>query len=368
MENKNAFKHWINEDVAFNIAESIQIHYPQFDSKSFLKLAPKLKNLELKARVLEITQGLKKHLPMDYPVATKLLIKVIKNSNLKGFNLWPFSEYFSQFGTDHFEVSLQAMLPLTEKFTSEFAIRPFLLKNPSTVFGFLEQHVNHPSAHVRRWISEGTRPYLPWGAKVLQIAENPEWTLKLLEKLKYDDELYVRKSIANHLNDHSKKHPKLVIETLKRWQNEATKKHFEKIEWIKRHALRTLIKKGDAGALKLMGVDRRIDIEVGKIKLNKKFFKLGEKLDFEFEIQSSSNKPQKLIVDYGIDFMKSNGKLKTKIYKLKTLKLLPKEKIKIKKVHSLKKITTMRFYSGKHQLKIQINGKFFDDVTWFLKT
>jgi 3-methyladenine DNA glycosylase AlkC len=364
MENKNAFKHWINHETVNTIANAIQEEYPPFNSKEFSKIAPALKSLELKARVLEITKELKKHLPEDYSKTSNILIKVIQKSNLKGFNLWPFSEYISQFGTTHVETSLKAMEVLTEKFTSEFAIRPFLLQHNKQVLEFLDSRTEHDNVHIRRWVSEGTRPYLPWGQKVPLIADQPELTLNLLNKLKHDEELYVRKSVANHLNDHSKKHPNLVVQTLQRWEKEAPEKHQSKIEWIKRHALRTLIKKGHPNALKLMGVNHKVQIKLGKIKLLKKNFKINDKLGFEFDIESQSNKAQKVIMDYGIGFVKSNGKTATKIFKLKTFMLQPKEKITVRKAHSLKKITTMKYYPGKHQIKIQINGNILSHASW----
>lgn len=364
MENKNAFKHWINHETVATIAHAIESEYPSFNSKEFSKIAPTLKSLELKARVLEITKELKKHLPEDYSKSSNILVGVIQKSKLKGFNLWPFSEYISQFGTDHVETSLEAMEVLTEKFTSEFAVRPFLLQHSQQVLKFLSTRTKHSNVHVRRWVSEGTRPYLPWGQKVPHIAEKPELTLALLEKLKHDEELYVRKSVANHLNDHSKKHPDLVVQTLQRWEKEASTKHKPKIEWIKRHALRTLIKKGHDGALNLMGVSGKVKIKVENLKLSKKAYHLNDKLEFSFKIESQSSKPQKLIVDYGIDFVKSNGTSATKIFKLKTMDLKPKEKITIQKAHSLKKITTMKYYPGKHHVKIQINGQIHAQAAW----
>lgn len=365
-ENKNAFKHWINQETVSAIAKAIAQEHSKFDVREFSKVSGKLPALELKPRVLEITKQLKAHLPEDYPKSLSILVRTIKNSELKGFTLWPFSEYISQFGLNHFDSSLEAMETLTEKFTAEFSIRPFLLKNSKNVFQFLSKRTGHSNVHVRRWISEGTRPYLPWGQKVPEVADNPELTLRLLEKLKDDDELYVRKSVANHLNDHSKKHPELVVQTLQLWENKSSQKNLDKILWIKRHALRTLIKKGHRGALKLMGVDQNVKINVGDIKLNKKNFKIGDSLDFEFEVKSTAKKSQRLIIDYAIDFLKANGKHGTKVFKLKTVMLESNQRIIIKKTHSLKMITTMKFYSGVHGLSVQINGIQVSHINWKL--
>lgn len=367
-DNPSAFKHMISPEVVKRLAQAIEDVYPTFNSKEFQKLSKKLGPLELKKRVLLITSELKIFLPKDYRKALGILVQAMDKSDLSGFALWPFSEYISQFGLDHFDDSLEAMYKLTQRFTAEWAIRPFILKDHRKVMNILKKWIDDESVHVRRWISEGTRPLLPWGQKIPLFVLDPTHTLLLLDKLRHDEELYVRKSVANHLNDISKNHPQVVIDILRMWEKDAPTEHREKINWIKRHALRTLIKKGHPGALKLMGVGEKLSIRITEITLNKKKFKIGDKLTFEFEITSTSPKIQKLVVDYGIDFVKANGKKGKKIFKLKTFDLAPRNKILLKKVHSLKEITTMVYYPGIHHLTIQINGKVMKSIEFDLKT
>lgn len=366
MENENAFKNWINPAVVKKTAMVFHDVYPAFDVKRFAKISTQLKELELKGRVLLITKALKQELPQDYHKSAKLLRAALDKNKLTGFELWPLSEYISQFGHDHLDESLDLMYHLTQQFTSEFAIRPFLQKNPGKVLEKLETWLGDESSHVRRWISEGTRPILPWGGKIPSFIESPA-TLHLLEALKYDEELYVRKSIANHLNDITKHHPKLVVTTLKKWVKDAPAEHAEKIAWIKRHALRTLIKKGDAGALGLMGVSSGADVEISKFKLSKKTYKVGETLEFSFQLKSVGKKSQKLIVDYGIGFRKANGGLSTKIFKLKGFELPAGESLSITKRHPLKLITTTKFYSGEHEIFVQVNGVIQKKLKWVFK-
>jgi 3-methyladenine DNA glycosylase AlkC len=366
MDKPSAFKNLISSDVVKNIASEISKVYPEFKSKEFSKLSSELSLLELKARVLLITERLKIYLPQDYLKALTILTKVMDNHKLSGFSLWPFSEYIGQFGLEHFDESLDAMRKMTELFTSEFAIRPFFLKNHTKVLKYFMKNSTHKNAHVRRWVSEGSRPLLPWGTRLPIFVMDPTHTLHLLEKLKFDDELYVRKSVANHLNDIAKNHPHVVVEVLRAWEKSCPTEHKAKIEWVKRHALRVLIKKGYQPALKLMGAEK-VKVKTGEIKLLKSKLKVNDTLTFEIVVKSLAPRDQKIIVDYIIDFIKASGKHGTKIYKLKTLKLKAGEEVVLKKNHSLKPITTMKYYSGKHNLAIQVNGEVVGSIVFELK-
>ena len=366
MEKPSAFKNLISAEVVKTIGREISKVYPQFESKQFCKLSSELSSRELKSRVLLITERLKVLLPDDYPSALLILVKVMNAGELRGFSLWPFSEYIGQFGLEHFDESLKAMEVMTELFTSEFAVRPFFGKNHKKVLKYFMKSVTHPNAHVRRWLSEGSRPLLPWGERLPLFIMDPTHTLIILEKLKFDPELYVRKSVANHLNDIARNHPQVVVEVLRAWERDCPAEHKAKIDWIKRHALRVLIKKGYAPALKLMGAEKA-HVKITGIKLQKKTLKLHDVLSFEITVESTQELDQKIIVDYKIDFIKANGKHGAKIYKLKTLNLKGGSSETLKKRHSLKPITTMKYYSGKHNLSIQINGEIVSKTQFTLK-
>lgn len=367
MENPNAFKNMINEAVVKKISAAIQNVYPAFPSADFLKVRLKLKELELKARVLVITQHLERTLPKDYEKSVKILLKAMNKSDLKGFELWPFSEFISQFGLNHFDESFEVMYILTQKFTAEWAVRPFFIQDHKKVLKYFLKRAQDENVHIRRWVSEGSRPLLPWGQKLPLFIENPAHTIPLLDALKFDEELYVRKSVANHLNDISKHHPDVVIETLKSWHKNVPDIHIEKLQWITRHALRTLIKKGYPAAMKLMGIDGKASVEVHKLQLNKKSYKLNDTLQFSFFLKSTSKSSQKLIIDYAIDFMKANGKKGRKVFKLKTLILPGNEELLITKKHSLKPITTMKYYTGEHHLSLQVNGHIVNEMSFMFR-
>ena len=365
--NPNAFKNRIDAQLLKRIGSAIQKEYPEFGRQKLNSLEKKLKPLELKPRIKCIRDELKRLLPADYLESLRILVASTDSGTLNGFDLWPYTEFIQTFGLDHPVESLNALKKLTPLFTSEFAVRPFLISHPKKTLDHLMKCTSDPHPHVRRWVSEGTRSRLPWGEKLAPFIQDPSPSLKLIEKLKYDSDLYVRKSVANHLNDLGKDHPQTLIKTLKEWNQNIPIEHVEKIKWITRHALRTLIKKGNSSALKLIGVESKAKIKISPLQLNPKVVFQGKSFNFVFQIQSQSEQQQKLVIDYLIYFQTSSSRLSPKVFKLKTFILNKKETKLITKNHSLKKITTRTYYPGKHKLEIQINGKIYASETWTLK-
>lgn len=366
-ENPNALKHMFNQKLLNRMSSALQNVYTDFDSKSFRKLMPQLEALEMKPRVLMLRDELRKRLPESYPKALQILLKSTKRKELTGFDLWPYTEFVQTYGLDYHKESLEALKELTKLFTSEWAIRPFIKKYPKPTMAFLKSCAKDKNVHVRRWASEGTRPRLPWGERLHEFIKEPRSTLEILEQLKFDSELYVRKSVSNHLNDIAKDHPDLVVDVLRQWQKTAGNIHKEKIDWVIRRALRTLIKQGDPDALQLLGIDLNARYSVGKINLKEKNIKLGEKIEFTFEVKSLADTDQTLVVDYIIHFVKANRKTAPKVFKLKTIKLLGATKVTLSKAHPIKRITTREYYSGLHTVEIQINGKKVGRQKWSLE-
>ncbi|MEK6774705.1 MAG: DNA alkylation repair protein [Bdellovibrionota bacterium] len=365
-DNPKAFKHWINEDLLQRMADSIKNVHAEFNLKEFVKVGKKLEPLEMKARVQLIREQLYLQLPRDYDLALNILIQSCDLGKLKGFDLWPYTEFIQTYGLNHSEKSLLALARITTLFTGEFAVRPFLKNNTKQTLAYLMKCTEDKNVHIRRWVSEGTRPRLPWGERLHIFIQNPNLTLSLLEILKHDEEIYVRKSVANHLNDIAKDHPQLVVATLSKWKTSATKEHAAKINWIIHRSLRTLIKNGNPQALKLIGVSQNINILVNSIKINKRTFRLGERLELKFKVTSKSTAKQNLVIDYLIHFAKANNKISKKVFKLKKFTLSGRNKIEISKIHHLKPITTRTYYSGKHFIELQINGKPFGKIPFNL--
>lgn len=358
-ENPKALKHMYGEDFLRRLNEA-------FGEMDFLPLLPELLKLEMKPRVLRVRDELRKKLPEDFLKALNVILKAHRSGKLKGFDYWPLTECIQAFGLSHPEKSLEALKLLTVPFTGEFAVRPFIAQDPKKTLLFLHRCTNNEHPSVRRWASEGSRPRLPWGQKLHLLIEDPSLTLPILHALKFDPALFVRKSVANHLNDIAKDHPDLVVRTLSSWKKEARGEEVERIQWIERHALRTLIKQGHPRALKSLGAPAKLSVAFRDFRLGKKTLRGGERLDFEFEVVSTGKGSQKLIVDYRINFAKARGKSSPKVFKLKTLELGAGERIRVTKSHQLKEVTTRKLYPGKHSLEILINGKVYQKSDWKL--
>lgn len=365
-DTQSAFKLWINKGLLERMAESISTVYADFDRQKLIHLAPKLDSLELKDRVRRVRDELRCLLPQKYRTALKILIMSLDAGNLKGFDLWPYTEFIQTYGIEDLDASLPALKKITPLFTSEFAIRPFIRKYPEQALSFLKSCAKDSNVHVRRWASEGSRARLPWGEKLEILIQNPTLTLEILETLKHDPDLYVRKSVSNHLNDLAKDHADWVIEVLSRWKLNCKPAHAKKINWIIYRSLRNLIKKGHPKAMNLIGVNCNAKVKVTPVQLNKKFFRLNDTIEFNFAICSIAKKQQKIIIDYIIHHVKANKETTPKIFKLKNILLEPNQKISILKKHSLKKITTRKYYPGVHLLEIQVNGKVLMWAEWTL--
>lgn len=367
LENENAFKHLFNRALLQRLSESLRRAYPAFDAKAFMALEKQLAPLEMKARVNLLRDGLKKLLPPAYPAALKILRASLHDGTLKGFDLWPYSAFIEAYGSEHVKISLEALAAMTPIFTAEFAVRIFLQAHPKETLAFLRRCAGSESEDLRRWASEGTRPRLPWGMRLQGFIEAPEATREILEVLKYDAALYVRKSVANHLNDIAKDHPAHVFKTLTAWKKAAQGTgHEKKIEWITRHALRSLIKAGDPAALELIGVRHGADVALDGLAITPRKVKLGGDFCFEFTLRSRAGQPQKIVVDYIVHFVKARRGTAAKVFKLKTLDLAPGAAQTIRKKHAVKKITTRDYYPGRHALEIQVNGVIMGRVDWEL--
>ena len=367
-ENENALKHMYDQAHLKRMGVAMKKAWPKFDSAALEALSKNFDALEMKPRVRAIRDELKRQLPSDYPKALAILMKAVESKKLSSFDYWPFSEFIQSHGLDHLEESLEALQKLAVVFTSEWAIRPYLTHHQRPTLKFLERAAKHSHTSVRRWASEGSRPRLPWGERLGAFVKDPKYTSRILDTLKYDDELFVRKSVANHLNDIAKDHPDYVVKVLTDWNAGAPQRHRSKIQWITRHALRSLIKAGHPGALKLLGVDPNIRVTLENLDVKPKKLHFGESLKFDFRLTLKEKSSHKLVVDYVIDFVKANGNTAPKVFKLKTVQLVPGQTVAISKSHAIRKITTRDYFPGKHSISIQVNGKVVGKADWYLKT
>ena len=365
-DNPNAFKHWIGPALLETLSRELKRVSPRLETAPLTRLEARLRPLELKDRVRLVRDTLYEILPRDYPKALRILLRASKGDTLKGFALWPVTEFVQTYGLDDFDRSMDALHTLTQRFTAEFAVRPFLKRDPERTFAVLERWAADPNHHVRRCASEGSRPRLPWGERIPALIEDPQPGLRVLEKLRFDPEDYVRRSVANHLNDISKDHPEIVCATLARWRRDADPAAAVHLEWTVRHALRGLIKSGHPGALHLVGAGSSADIRARHLRLEKSAVAIGDSLDFSVTLVSASAAAQKLVVDYVIHYLKANGEHGPKVFKLKTFELPPGGTVRLAKRHSLRLITTRVYYPGTHRIGVQVNGAIVAEKRWQL--
>lgn len=356
-----ALKEMFNEKFYEKLGNDFCKASPGFKIEKFLKeLLLNNDQRSLNERMRNTSQVLQKHLPASFEKCIELMVQVIPN--YKGtYTACLFPDFVGLYGLDNFDLSMQALSHFTQYGSSEFAIRNFLLQDFDRTIKVMNQWAENDNLHVRRLASEGSRSRLPWSFKLERVINQPQITESIIEKLKTDPELYVKKSVANHLNDISKDNPEWMLKKLKHWdlKNEHSK-------WIMKHACRTLIKKGNKSSLSLFGFEDKALVRVENLIVAKKEINIGESQQFEFEIVSQKNKTQKLVVDFSVDYRKKNGKSATKVFKLKEFVLNPKQTAKVLKSHRFQNFSTRKHYPGIHTISILINGKLMNVVSFEL--
>lgn len=273
-----------------------------------------------------------------------------------------FPDFIEIYGLDHWNISIPALKYFTSFFSSEFAVRKFIVKDKNFMMATMLEWSKDENYHVRRLSSEGCRPRLPWAIKLNDFVSDPSLILPILENLKSDPELFVRRSVANNLNDISKDHPDLILKLAKKWVGQNPN-----VDWIIKHGLRTLLKKGNSEALAIFELKEPKDIKIKNLTLTKKSFKIGSRLEFNFEVVNNHSLDQKLRIDYTIYYLKKNGIYSKKVFKILERSMRSKSTEKILKYHSLRQMTTRTHYVGKHYLEISINGISLSKVPFFIE-
>ncbi|MEZ4897003.1 MAG: DNA alkylation repair protein [Saprospiraceae bacterium] len=275
--------------------------------------------------------------------------------SMSPFYYMPHSLFVAEYGLNHFEHSMQALYEITKRFTSEFAIRPFLIKYPEQTLSILAEWTQDPSEHVRRLVSEGTRPRLPWAMRLPEFQKDPQPALRLLELLRNDPSEYVRRSVANHLNDISKDHPELVLRTCEKWWLPGS----ENMQSLCSHALRTLVKAGHPEALAILGFRHRIDV-TAKLFIQNHVVNWGQDLIFEATVTLNEESSRILVIEYIVHYLKANGSYSLKVFRLTKETLESMETKSYRRKRSMQDLTTRKHYPGIHYLEIQVNGNRYD--------
>lgn len=372
------FKNLLNRARIEECAHRLAALWPAFDRGRFVALAAGgLDALEMKARAMQIAAALQATLPPRFDDAAALIEASLgpplplegeppaaaqTGTGLAGWIVWPLGEAVARAGLAEPERALRTLHALTQRLTAEWAIRPFLLAHPELVFATLARWCRDPSAHVRRLASEGSRPRLPWGLQLKTLIADPSPTLPLLAALQDDPSPYVRRSVANHLNDIAKDHPGLVAGWIERHLPGAPPAR----QALLRHAARTLVKRGDPRVLAAFGVGRPLHGEA-RLALAPARLVLGGTLKLSVELVSHARGPQPLVVDIALHHVKADGRTSPKVFKGWRLELAAGETRQLEKSHPVRPITTRRYHAGTHRVELLVNGAVVAEAAFELR-
>src|ERR671914_2165002 len=333
-------------DVPRRIGAMIAAVDPAFPVEAFVADAlDGYESLELTPRARHIAHALGRHLPEDYERAIEILVASLgpklDSPELTGMDVFvymPHVFFVAEYGGDHFEASMRAQYELTQRFSAEYSIRVFLERYPDATLARLREWALDPSVHVRRLVSEGTRPRLPWAPRLRAFQDDPRPVLDLLELLKDDPELYVRRSVANNLNDIGKDNPAALVETCRRWLEGASAERLRLV----RHALRPAVERGDPDALALLGYGADPAVAIRDVRAAPATVPIGESVTVAVELANEGGATQRLLVDLRVHFVKANGKTSPKVFKLKKVVLAAREVVTLSGQVTFAPLTTRR--------------------------
>lgn len=351
-------KNIYNETFLVEFGKQIQSAYSSFDADSFVSnvLDDQWQEHALKARMRKITLSLGRFLPGAYQEAIHILLTV--NESCVGFPYLILPDFVEVYGRnkEHWELSMKAIERFTAHSSAEFAVRPFIIEHPERMMKQMLDWAENPNEHVRRLASEGCRPRLPWGQALVLFKKDPAPIMEILELLKADPSLYVRKSVANNLNDIAKDHPELVIAIATRWLGKDPL-----TDWIVRHGCRTLIRKAVPEILSLFGyaenTDRSVLIEEAQLTVEPSTVFIGGECQIKYKLHIKQGDPVRVRIEYGIDFVKSSGKVSRKKFLLSDKTVAGGSLLEGVRIHRWADLTTRRHYPGIHRILLFVNGR-----------
>jgi 3-methyladenine DNA glycosylase AlkC len=346
-----ALKEIFNRDRLVAIAGAVRAAHPAFDEAHFLKRAARdLDALSIMQRLRQIAESLGETLPADFGESVAILKIVAPRIGHNFAAILP-SEYVALFGQAHFDQSMEALAFFTRFGSAEFAIRHFLHRDFERTLAVMAGWAEDSNEHVRRLASEGSRPRLPWAARLPQVIADPSLTRPILERLKADPSLSVRKSVANHVNDITKDHPAHALGLISSWPMDDPR-----TAWIVKHALRGLIKAGDPAALARIGATGKALVRIEDFAVSPTRIRLGGRIAISCVLHSTGPDPQRLVVDYAIHYVKKSGATSRKVFKLKELHLAPEARTMLAVSQTIRDFTTRTHHAGRHAVELLVNG------------
>lgn len=359
------------------------IYTPKFVSKLidvWQPILPKLKgdqfsksiftkdwtDLELKQRMSKLAEITSTYLPSDFKKAAPIIRQLI--TSLAATDL-PIGSYEYMFipeiversGINHWQESMDTIECVTAYTSCEFAIRPFIIKYEDNTMKQMLIWSKNQHQNVRRLSTEGCRSRLPWAMALPRFKKDTTLILPILNNLKADESLFVRKSVANNLNDISKDHPNLALQLAKKWN-----KTNEYSSWIVKHGMRTLLKAGEPKAMLLFGYADLKDLVIGNFNLHSNEINFGESIQFDFSIKNKSKITALIRMEFAVYFMKNNGQQTKKVFKVSEREVKPDETLTMEKSHPIKPINTRKYYPGEHGVALIINGVEFEKHLFLL--
>jgi 3-methyladenine DNA glycosylase AlkC len=352
---KNSF----GPDVAVSVGTMIFTVEPTFDQARYEALAlDGYEDLELTPRAHRIADALAVTLPADRKQAMIIItgslgpeIEEAELTGMESFRYLPFVFFVAEHGLDHFDTALTTQYELTKRFTAEFSIRAYLDRYPDRTLDRLRLWARDDNVHVRRLVSEGTRPRLPWAPRLRRFQQDPAPVIELLDMLKDDPEEYVRRSVANNLNDISKDHPELAAEIAARWWNDDPN-----TRRLVRHGMRTLIKAGDPRALAVLGYTADSPVVLNSWSIEPPRVVIGAAVRLTAELDNRSDRTGEALVDFVVHFVKANGRTSPKVFKGGERSLPPGGTSRVTKKISVAQHSTRTHFPGVHRVDVQING------------
>ena len=360
-EQAPVLKDWFDEERFRRMARELSKIQRGFDAKRFMTLArPGLSELTLLQRMRRMSECFRATLPEDYRKSLRVLRELAPRIQ-HGFVTLVLPDFVACYGLDDFDASMDALKFFTTFGSSEFAIRHFLRRDLERTLAIMVSWSREENEHVRRLASEGSRPRLPWSFRLDALIADPAPTLPILKNLKADPSLYVRKSVANHLNDITKDHADWMMDRLEEWDRED--RH---TAWIAKRALRTLIKAGNPRALGLIGAGEKAEACLRHFRLAPRRITLGGALTMSLQIESTATVPQRLVIDYVVHYVKKSGSTSPKVFKWKELTLPAGGSVTLTRTQSIRNFTTRLHYPGQHRVDVVANGQLLGSATFVL--
>ncbi|MCU4175679.1 DNA alkylation repair protein [Carboxylicivirga sp. N1Y90] len=367
------FKNLYSKQFFDVFTEALDDVLDDFNKEQFLNkiITSEWDDLELKQRMYHISEVLATYLTRDYPKSVDQLLQIIaslKTNKVEAKVKYPdlvfmlIPNYIENYGLHDFTTSVEAFQKITPFTTCEFAVRPFIIKYGDKMLMEMLRWAKHENHHVRRLASEGCRSRLPWGMALRDLKRDPNPILSILENLKNDSSEYVRKSVANNLNDISKDNPQVTIDIVKKWKGQT-----KETDWIVKHASRTLLKAGNQELMQLFGFGAIDDIEIRNFQVLRHEVRVGDALGFSFEIHNQSTKSELIRLEYAIYYLKKNGTHTKKVFKISEKEYAPNSITNITRRQSFKIVSTRKYHMGDHLISLIINGVEVDEGAFELK-